>query len=276
MHQPAQTFSLGSSLSAHSKVLALVPYFNCETWLEQCLDSLTSQTRIPQGILVLDDASVISPQAIVEKFPQVTLWRSPENVGPYALLRSAIDQTQFDAYLFQDADDWSAYDRLEKLIEGAQQTGAEWIGTQELMILGDNVRPIRYPLTFNQLRDGSLSHPICYPSSLISKNFLTQLGGFASGLRISGDLELISRAVWTAQAANLDDYGYFRRIRNQSLITSPETGLGSPLRVEIGNQIKARKIENHSRVQKGLLPLLEPLVVGKPISFQFVTGPQLS
>ncbi len=275
-HQDGAVLSPGlPALSGKSRVLALVPYFNCEDWLEECLDSLASQTRPPDAIAVLDDASSRPPLEIVRKFNQVTLLRSPDNGGPYRLLQSVIDQTRFDGYLFQDADDWSSRDRLERLLQEAERTGAEWIGAQEFMYFENSVHAPRYPLDLNAIRESAIRHPFCYPSSLISRNFLTKLGGFATGLRFSGDWELLTRAVWAGKVVNLDRYCYFRRIRKDSLITSEATGLGSQARREVDQQIEARKAENRSRFSQGLAPLLEPLKTVPPVVFGHLAGPSL-
>jgi hypothetical protein len=264
-----------SRLSFQARILALVPYYNCEPWLEQCLDSLVNQTRPLDAIAVLDDGSAKPPLEIVKRFKKVTLLRSAQNVGPYRLLQSAIEQINFDGYLFQDADDWCTRDRLERLLEEAELTDAEWIGTQELMVLENSIFALRYPVKLDSLRQSPLSQPFCYASSLISRKFLTRLGGFASGLRFSGDLELVNRALWTDKIRNLDRYCYFRRVRKDSLTTSETTGLGSPARREIGSQIAARKDENKMLVSKGWAPKLDPLTVAKPVVFERLTGPML-
>jgi len=263
-------------LNSQSKVLALVPHYQCESWLGQCLDSLIRQTRRPDAIAVLDDASSPPPVDIVRKFPQVTLLRSPENVGPYRLIQSAIGQTDFDAYLFQDADDWSSLDRLELLLKEAERTGAEWIGTQELMYFEDSLHALRYPLSFGPRPQSGIRYPFCYPSSLISRDFLNRLGGFASGLRFSGDYELFTRAVFDGKVANLDRYCYFRRIRKGSLVTSEDTGMASLARREMDNQIEKRQLENLARIAKGLAPLLEPLSKTDPVKFEHLAGPALA
>jgi hypothetical protein len=268
-------FEGSPKLSPKSRVLALVPHFNCEQWLGQCLDSLIGQTRPPNAIAVLDDASTKAPLDIAKKYPTVTLLRSPENVGPYRLLQTVIDQTGFDAYMFQDADDWSSLDRLEELLNEAERTGAEWIGTQELMYFEDIIHACRYPLDLNSTPQASIRHPFCYPGSVISRDFLMRLGGFASGLRFSGDFELLTRAVWAGKVRNLDRYTYFRRIRKNSLITSEGTGLSSPARKEVDTQIEARKAENLARVIKGGVPNLEPLKTVGPVAFEHLAGPPL-
>lgn len=262
-------------LGAQSKVLALVPHYQCEAWLGQCLDSLVRQTRPPDAIAVLDDASPQPPLEIVRKFPRITLLRSPENSGPYRMLQSAIDHAGFDAYLFQDADDWSSLDRLECLLKEAERTGAEWIGTQELMYFEDSLHALRYPLVFEKAT-ASIRYPYCYPSSLISRDFLNRLGGFASGLRFSGDYELYTRAIYAGKVANIDRYAYFRRIRGNSLVTSAETGLSSPARKEVDTEIEKKRLENEARISKGIAPLLEPLKKAEPLRFEHLAGPPLA
>src|SRR5437763_1315075 len=48
-------------LARHSRILAVVPHYRCEPWLEQCLRSLLSQTRPPNGVVVIDDGSETPP-----------------------------------------------------------------------------------------------------------------------------------------------------------------------------------------------------------------------
>jgi len=259
-----------------SKILAMVPHFHCEEWLEQCLYSLVNQTRPPDAIVVLDDASPQPPLDIIAKFPKVTLLRSPENGGPYRLIQSAIDQTRFDGYMFQDADDWSSLDRLEVLLNEAERTGADWIGTQELMYFEDVIHSVRYPTDLNSAPEGTLRHPFCDPSSLISRAFLTRLGGFASGLSFSGDWELLNRALLAGKVVNLDRYCYFRRIRKDSLITSEKTGLASPARREVDALIQGRKKENQVRASQKLAPLLGPIRTSPTIPFEHLAGPPLT
>src|SRR5439155_11639166 len=95
-------------LRRDATVLAVVPHYRCEAWLAQCLRSLARQTRPPQAIVVVDDGSASPPVDLVAGFPGVTLLAAASNVGPYRLVQTVIEQTRFDAYMLQDADDWSS------------------------------------------------------------------------------------------------------------------------------------------------------------------------
>src|SRR5215218_7341468 len=145
---PLATNNQPSSSGLHqtSSVLAIVPHYKCEAWLGDCLDSLVRQTHPLDGIAVIDDGSGQPPVEIVRSFPQVTLFASDENVGPYRISQEVIARTGYDAYLFQDADDWSGPTRLELLLAEAERTGAEVVGCQAYRLISDEGEVV--PLTF--------------------------------------------------------------------------------------------------------------------------------
>ncbi len=258
-------------------VLAVIPHYRCEAWLGRCLRSLINQRRPLDGIVVIDDCSEHPPTSIVKEFPSVTLLTSPINVGPYRLIQRVIEQTNYDAYLFQDADDWSTCDRLAKLLRVTHETGAELVGTQELRVMKEQQKlvPVNYPLDVNAALRDKPGHPLLHPTSLVSRNLVMQLGGFATGLRFGGDTEFLLRAVFAAKIINIPDYCYFRQKRDNSLTTSPDTGLQSLARTELLRLIKNRALANTAVVKAGKMPCLSPLATTSPIKLQHRLGPKL-
>jgi glycosyltransferase involved in cell wall biosynthesis len=256
-------------------VLALIPHFQCEPWLKQCLTSLIQQTRLLDRIVVIDDHSPEPPIALIEQFPTVTLLASSERVGPYRLVQQVINQTNFDTYLFQDADDWSSCDRLNLLLRTMETTGADLVGTQELRVVEDELIPVTYPLDVNAALSEKPGHPLLHPTSLVTRKLVMDVGGFATGLRFGGDSEFLLRAKWLAKIVNIPEFCYFRRKRPQSLTTDPETGLESPARLQLLRQIKQRAIANLAAHQAHQPLCLSPLCQAPPISLQYLIGPQL-
>lgn len=252
------------------RVLALVPHWHCEPWLEQCLRSLLGQTQPLDGILVLDDASPQPPTAIVQQFPGVQLWQAERRVGPYGLVQAAIAQTDYEAYLFQDADDWSACDRLAHLHPLMQQTGAGLVGTQELRVFGNERRiaPVCYPLHVNAALKEKPGHPLIHPGSLVRRDLVVKLGGFATGLRFGGDTEFLLRAAFANRILNTAAFTYLRRKRPGSLTTDPRTGLDSGDRRQLLHQLKTRAYANTDAVLEGRSPDLAPLRLAPPVSFR--------
>lgn len=267
-------------LTTASSVLAVIPHHRCEEWLGGALESLVEQTRTLDGIVVVDDASGEPPREIVARFPQVTLLKvvARTNVGPYRISQQVIRQTDYQAYLWQDADDWSMPDRVERLLETADRTGAELVGSQELRVLcreGEAV-PFTYPLDVNAaLLQEPTSFPLLHPTSIVSRDLMMRVGGFATGLRFSGDSEFLRRAMHVARGVNVPEFCYARRIRAGSLTTAPGTGMRSPQRVVLMATLHARARANAELVAQGQSPVLEPLALAPPVRLSHVAGPIL-
>jgi Glycosyl transferase family 2 len=264
-------------LGGDSSVLALIPHYRCERWLGACLESLLTQSRPPEAVAVIDDNSECPPAEIVRRFPSVTLLAAEARVGPYRLIQEVIDNTRYDAYLFQDADDWSTYDRLELLLGEAERTGAELVGGQELRVMCEaaEVVPVCYPLDVNAALSVRPAHPLLHPTSLVSGALVRRLGGFATGLRFGGDTEFLLRAAHVARVRNVPRYCYFRRHRAASLTTDPVVGLETPVRRELQESLKARARSNASAAARGEPPVLTPYAVTGPVRLTHVLGPKL-
>ncbi len=269
----------GEPLSRDASVLAVIPHFKCERWLPDCLDSLVTQSRSPQGIVVVDDASNTPPVEIVKQFPQVTLLTSAENVGPFRLVQQVINETGYDAYMFQDADDWSADNRLEVLLEEAEYSSSEYVGCQGIRILCDEYEAVTYtfPLDVNAaLITRPASNPLHHPTSIVSRDLVMRIGGFATGLRFGGDTEFLRRAAFAARIVNSPKYCYFYRTRQGSLTEDPQTGLWSPERLQLRARQHERARRNAELAAGGQEPDLSPMRLAPPINLTHVTGPRLA
>jgi hypothetical protein len=257
-------------------VLALIPHFGCEDWLEGAIGSLVAQTRPPDAIAVIDDGSAAPPTAACRAYPGVTLLRSGENVGPYRLIQQVIEESEFTAYLFQDADDWSCVDRIELLLAAAAQSGAELVGTQEIRVSCDGMfRPAAYPLDVNRASRRKLAHPLLHPTSLAGGALLRRIGGFSSGLRFGGDTEFLYRAVFDARIVNIPFFSYFRRDRPESLANSGKTGLRSRSRRSLLRTLHRRAASNLKLRNEGYPLDLAPMARRGPIALSHILGPRL-
>ncbi len=258
-------------------VLALIPHWKCESWLAGCLASLMHQTHPLTHIVVIDDGSISPPIEIVKRFPNVTMLRSQKRAGPYRLIQSVIDQTNYTAYLFQDADDWSSGDRLQTLLKTARENSAELIGSQEIRVIEPDLtlQSVGYPLNVNKALAKSPGHALLHPTSLVTRSLIQRIGGFSTGLKFGGDTEFLLRAHWAARIVNSDRYSYFRRKRSDSLTTSVETGLDSPARQMLTQAIKEQAIARKQVFLKQQKLDLSPLSVLPPIKLTHLYGPAL-
>ena len=125
------------------------------------------------------------PIDIVRRYPTSRCSRPTRTVGPYRLVQQVIDDTDYDAYLFQDADDWSAPDRLERLLDARRgRRGAELIGSQEVRVFCDEpeAAPIQWPLDGNApFAEQPTAFPLLHPTSSSRATCVMAAGGFSIG-----------------------------------------------------------------------------------------------
>jgi hypothetical protein len=269
--------SNSSGLSLNSSVLALVPHYECEEWLDDCLHSLVRQTHPLTAIVVIDDNSPYPPIEIVSKYPEVTLLKAAENSGPYRLSQQVINQTNCDAYMFQDADDWATDDRLKILLTEAERTGAEFIGSQMLQVVGKEaeVIPICYPLDVSRVYLRNQRHPIVHGTTLITRELIQRVGGYSTALRFGGDSEFLRRVGFTARIVNSTRFCYFQRVRDGSLTRAPETGMRSPAREALMADIRAWVEKNRAALIAGNTQAVRPYALASPVRLEHLFGPPL-
>lgn len=86
-------------------VSVVVPVYEGERYLAQCLDSLVAQDHPAMEVLVVDDGSTDGSAAIAERYPQVRLLRR-EHEGLGATRNAGVAAATADLIAFCDADDW--------------------------------------------------------------------------------------------------------------------------------------------------------------------------
>ena len=265
-------------LTRSARVCALIPHHDCAHWLAGAIDTLLGQTRALDAVVIVDDASADPPLAVAARYPSVTFMQAPENVGPYRLLQAAIDLTDFDAYLFQDADDLSHPERLATLLEVAEAHGADMVGSHEVQIdvAAPEAKTREYPLDVNAaLADNPIAFALLHPTSLVSREALVRAGGFPGGLRFSGDVDFLWRAGHCARIVNADRHLYLRRRHPASLTGSSTTGTRSSARRELDGALRERARANAQRVAAGGTPDLSPFAAAAPVRLEHLAGPEL-
>jgi glycosyltransferase involved in cell wall biosynthesis len=270
-----------SSLNHDASVLAVIPHYRCEQWLGDAIESLLDQTRPPEAIVVVDDASPgpSTVTAVVARYPQATLLRADANVGPYALVQQVIDATGYDAILFQDADDWSAPQRLATLLDTAERTGAELVGSWELRVLCDAAEAVPGPYPADPppfLAADPTAFAVLHPTSLVATDLIDRVGGYPTGLRFSGDAEFLWRAHHEGRVANAPAYLYYRRKRAGSLTTATGSGLQSPARLALQIRLHAAARSRHVDAATGRpLDLRPHASIAQSPRLTHVCGPSL-
>lgn len=117
------------------KLSIIVPVYNmaAEGKLDYCMQSLVNQTVADYEIIAVDDKSTDSSLAVLEawkeRFPEkMKIIASPENRRQGGAKNLGLAAAKGTWIGFMDSDDWAAPDMYEKLINKAEQTGADIVG----------------------------------------------------------------------------------------------------------------------------------------------------
>lgn len=128
------------------KASVVVPVFNTEQYLHQCIQSLLNQTQTDFEIIIVDDASTGSAKAIVESFqpvqPEIKYFRHASNLGALCARFTGIDHSSGDYVGFLDSDDTAKPQYVERLLAAAQESGADIVGSAK----NDKSKGIRFSI----------------------------------------------------------------------------------------------------------------------------------
>ena len=100
------------------KISVIVPVYNSEAYLENCLNSIIQQTYQNLEIILVNDGSTDGSAAICQRYkiqdPRVKVYHKP-NGGVGSSRNRALEAVTGDYILFVDNDDWLELDHIESL-----------------------------------------------------------------------------------------------------------------------------------------------------------------
>lgn len=111
-----------------AQVSVIIPVYNIERHLRQCLDSVAGQTLTDLEIICVDDGSTDkSPEILAEyadKDGRFQIITQP-NAGPGVARNTGMARATGKYLIFLDSDDWFEPDFLERMAAKAAETGAD-------------------------------------------------------------------------------------------------------------------------------------------------------
>ena len=117
------------------KLSVIVPVYNMASdgKLKYCLDSLVSQTVSDYEIITVDDCSTDDSLAVLRTYEaqypdRFFVIASPENRKQGGAKNLGLEKARGEWIGFIDSDDWITPDFYERLLQKAQETGADMVG----------------------------------------------------------------------------------------------------------------------------------------------------
>jgi len=214
-------------MSDHYPLISVImPVFNAECYLEAAVLSILNQSYKNIELLVIDDASSDESYQAIKSFTdtRIKIYRNKTNEGYLKSVNLLFTKCRGSFIAFQDADDWSSLDRLEKQLEVFKQDPElMFCGTQ--CIYSKNEKELRRS-TFPLLHDDvvlKLEHGdtviLCGASVMLRRKLLIDYPGYRAFYdRIgSEDLDWFWRMLVNNKYMNLPEYLYNYRSSPSSI-----------------------------------------------------------
>ena len=110
------------------KVSIIIPVFNAQNYLAQCLDSLIGQTLREIEIICVNDGSIDQSLSSLQKYASIDnriIIIDQQNSGVSIARNNALKHVRGEYYMFVDSDDWLDVETCEVAYEYAKKHSAD-------------------------------------------------------------------------------------------------------------------------------------------------------
>ena len=118
-------------MNDYVKVSVIVPVYNVEDYLYDCLNSLICQSLKEIEIICVDDCSTDSSSTILEYFQKkddrIKIYVNEHNKGQGASRNTGLEHASGEYIQFLDSDDWLNFEALEELYSRVKKEDADLI-----------------------------------------------------------------------------------------------------------------------------------------------------
>lgn len=196
----------------------IIPVYNAASYIDDCIESLLSQTYQNIEILLCDDCSTDNSREILKKYESNTRCKvlyNEKNLRQASTRNRCIQIASGDFIMMQDADDIATPDRVEKLLTGFDDSEKIDFVSSSCFLFDENGKygAIHNKKKFPQQKDLLKGIPFVHASSMFKREALNAVGGYriSKMTRRGEDYDLIMRLYAAGfRGKNIDDelYGY--------------------------------------------------------------------
>ena len=163
------------------KVSVIIPVYNVEKYIEECLKSLVNQTLKEIEIIVVNDGSPDNSQKIIDKYvkeyPNKIKSFIKENGGQGSARNLGLEYAEGEYISFVDSDDWLDLEALENMYNKAVEDGSDIVICDMSDLYADGTKKYFNCTKYNSIYEvtPSASNKIFKKSILKNVRFLSEL-----------------------------------------------------------------------------------------------------
>ena len=200
------------------KVSVVVPVYNVEEHIRQCLESIMAQTLQDFEVVVVDDCTPDNSMRVVREFAdhddRFRIVTHEKNRGLMQARKSGYTVAEGEYVIFCDSDDFLPADAIEKLYNEAVRTAADVVSGDMVLYFPDTGRE---ELWSAQLRYGS--NMVAVYKSLLLSEYYHNLCGKIFKKRILCDYPYITLENFTNGE---DGYLFYQIVENTKKVVHLE------------------------------------------------------
>lgn len=218
------------------KLSYIVPVYNVEKYLRQCIDSILYQSMDDYEIILIDDGSPDGCPAICdeykEKYPEIFVIIHKKNEGPACARNVGIETARGDYLFFVDSDDYLISDRVQELYDTACKYNADIVQNSYYSLTENNGEILKTENTIEcgrLLKHSDMEKEICLQASkrlivFMWRNLYRRRFIIDKNLRLDETLRMVEDPPFNMQAfcsadrfVEVDIPVYCYRLRDDSL-----------------------------------------------------------
>lgn len=239
-------------------VSVLLPVYNGEKYLKDCINSVLNQTYSNFEFVIIDDGSVDSTQSIISSYndSRIRYIKNQQNLKLIATLNKGIKLSEGKYIARIDADDLMHPNRLQKQVDFLETNVDYVLVGSKVQLIKDEIEDesIQYYTEHDDIVFSMLFYcPFIHPSLLIRKSIINENElYFDSDFLHAEDYEFWTRIVTFGKVANLPEKLTSYRIHSEQ-ISQQHIEYQKKQMLFIRNKFLNKKLTDFSDLEKNIL-----------------------
>ncbi|MBD3282362.1 MAG: glycosyltransferase, partial [Candidatus Portnoybacteria bacterium] len=210
-------------LKNEPKVSIIMSVYNGERYLRDAIESILNQSFKDFEFIIINDGSRDSSKKIVQSYkdPRIVFIENKKNIGLTKSLNKGIKLARGEYVARMDADDISAYNRIEKQVNFLDKNKDYCLVGTTFYYIDENNKVIFkkiVPLTNKEIKKGLVKkNCFAHGSVMIRKKILEKVKGYREEIKYSQDYDLFIRIAKKCKVRNLKDVLYKWRMHKESI-----------------------------------------------------------
>lgn len=194
------------------KISVLMPAYNTEKYISEAIESILNQTFRDFEFIIIDDGSIDATWSIIENYKdkdlRIVAQKNIKNLGITKTRNKLISLAKGEYIVWQDADDISLNERLEKQFYFMEKNPEVGVCGGYLQLFNEkgNLGIRKYATDDTSLRRSIFRfNPVAQPAAIMRTKCFKESGMYNENLALTEDLEILFKIGTKYKFANIPE-----------------------------------------------------------------------